>query len=494
MISYKFNPLGTYKEPKDWVYLFNFNGELSVKSISLNYGAGSTVNDSVRSIKINRSDLEYAKTLDPLNRDLYIQNNSTILEFTQSGGEVWTSVDFTLPISYRTPMSVITASWSAVNQPNRVSSTTLTQSESGLQIEVHVNQASHTETYTYVFSVIPTIYDSIPSSGTTYTPTVTSTRTTYIDGVSQGALSHPFIRTIPSGYSSWITSYSAYGFNVLQNSTYGIRSGSVTYTQQDSSIVRIVTVGQKGAAGAVMFNAAGTYNWTVPAGVTSVDVFLVGAGGQGSSALIGTGGGGGGGYTMTRKSNNLAPYGWTKDGDAISIAQGTAIITIGSGKSGYGNPSQIEFPQGSSTSILAAVGGRKSADDGAYGNGGNGGSGGGAYVGRDGGSDGNNGTNYSSSYTGGTGQGHTTRPFAEDGSWAVGLGLPQAVDVPYAAGGGGGDRDDGGMGGTFGGGKGSVSGVDPINGFGGGGGGNVNSSAGGKNGACGCVIIRWGFD
>ena len=490
MISYKFNPLGVKHEPKDWVYIFEFNGNYTVKAISFTYGSGGTTNDYVVSYKITRSDLDYAQTLDPVNRELYIQSNCVLLDFIQSGGESWTSVNFSLPAIYHTPISVVTNTWSAVNQPNRVSSTILTQSESGAQIEIQVNQQSHTETYTYVFTVAP---DSIQvsASGGQYNPSITSTRTTYIDSVSQGAVIHPF----STGVSiNWIT-IGAYGeFSVLLNSTYAVRIENVIYTQYDSGNATQITVNQKGAAGAIMWNTAGTYNWAVPQGVTSVDVFLVGAGGQGSSALIGTGGGGGGGYTKTYKANNLAPYGWTKDGDAISISQGTAIITVGSGKSGYGNLSQIDFPQGSSIATITANGGRKSADDGAYGNGGDGGSGGGAYVGRSGGQDGGNGANYNSIYTGGVGQGHTTRPFAEDGSWAVGLGLLQVVNVPYGAGGGGGDRDNGGLGGNWGGGKGSVSGVDPIDGFGGGGGGNVNSSAGGKNGACGCVIIRWNIN
>ncbi len=49
------------------------------------------------------------------------------------------------------------------------------------------------------------------------------------------------------------------------------------------------------------FVGAGTHHWMVPAGVTSVDVFLVGGGAGGGCAAnnTGRGGGGGGGYTKT---------------------------------------------------------------------------------------------------------------------------------------------------------------------------------------------------
>ena len=67
------------------------------------------------------------------------------------------------------------------------------------------------------------------------------------------------------------------------------------------------------------FYPAGTYTWTVPEGVTSVDVFLVGAGGGsgGFTTRWGGHGGGGGGYTKTyRGTGYVAPSSGTWEGTA----------------------------------------------------------------------------------------------------------------------------------------------------------------------------------
>lgn len=163
------------------------------------------------------------------------------------------------------------------------------------------------------------------------------------------------------------------------------------------------------------FYPAGTYTWTVPEGVYSVDVFLVGAGGGSYVYDYGIScGGGGGGYTKTyRGTGYVAPSSGTwigtstegRDGDAIAVTPGQQInIIVGAGVSaGDGGYSQFM------SSSYRANGGNKGRDADYGGNGGSGGSG--AYgYGDCGGSDGSNGIG-GSNY--GIGQGHTTRDFGE---------------------------------------------------------------------------------
>lgn len=71
------------------------------------------------------------------------------------------------------------------------------------------------------------------------------------------------------------------------------------------------------------FYPAGNYTWTVPAGCTEVDVFLVGGGGGAFDLSAG-----GGGYTKTYK-NDTSGY---RDGDAIRVTPGQSIpIIVGKG-------------------------------------------------------------------------------------------------------------------------------------------------------------------
>lgn len=167
------------------------------------------------------------------------------------------------------------------------------------------------------------------------------------------------------------------------------------------------------------FFPAGTYTWTVPEGVTSVDVFLVGAGG-GSNWIsnMGATGGGGGGYTKTfRGTGYVAPSSGTwegtategRDGNAISVTPGESIqVIVGGGVAGEnGGYSQFK------NSSYRAEGGYASTSWYQGANGGSGGSSGRTSSSQGisrGGSDG-------SDATGGKyqakGQGHTTRDFGE---------------------------------------------------------------------------------
>lgn len=153
------------------------------------------------------------------------------------------------------------------------------------------------------------------------------------------------------------------------------------------------------------FFPAGTYNWTVPNGCESVDVFLVGGGGGGYE-----GSGGGGGYTKTFKA---ATTGY-RDGGAITVTPGETItIVVGAGGTYRNGGSYSQFK----SSNYRASGGSTGTSNGYRG--GNGGSGGAgdATTNAMGGSDGSNangGSNPNNSQCApGTGQGHTTRDFGE---------------------------------------------------------------------------------
>ena len=61
-----------------------------------------------------------------------------------------------------------------------------------------------------------------------------------------------------------------------------------------------VTSGFSGGACAVRFANSGSTNWTVPTGVTSADVLLVGGGGGGGATQGGHGGNGGSGVVIVR--------------------------------------------------------------------------------------------------------------------------------------------------------------------------------------------------
>lgn len=199
-----------------------------------------------------------------------------------------------------------------------------------------------------------------------------------------------------------------------------------------------------------------TFSHLGSAGSGMVDAFLVGGGGGGSWS------GGGGGYTKT---------------SVVSITLNSGIpVTIGAG--GAANA------DGGTTSAfgVTAAGGKAGGFRNSGGAGGSGGGGGGASSslddgprGGDGGSDGGNGGN--STWSGGIGQGSTTREFGESGA-------------ELYAGGGGGEGANGqhGAGGSGGGSTGGSQRPGMANTGGGGGGAYAVST--GFAGGSGIVIIR----
>lgn len=220
----------------------------------------------------------------------------------------------------------------------------------------------------------------------------------------------------------------------------------------------------------IKFKTSGRLTFTnLGSAQNGIDIFLVGGGGGGGSY---NGSGGGGGYTRTVKH--------------ITMADPSYYITIGQG--GSGGTSKHAGGDGEATTFdtFNAAGGKggKSGSSG-----GAGGSGGGSCantqngtgVAAAGGSDGANGG--ASTYTGGAGQGTTTREFAESSG------------VLYAGGGGGsseanGTPGEGGAGGGGKGGKGYANGESATANTGGGGGGAMEDGYTGGKGASGIVVIR----
>ena len=206
----------------------------------------------------------------------------------------------------------------------------------------------------------------------------------------------------------------------------------------------------------IRFLESGDLSFTNMYGTNSgIDVFIVGAGGGGGGASSGAGGGGGGGYTRTERGVAVS----TNTVYPITVGLGGAMRVDGGSSSGFGY---------TANGGLQGQNGAK-----AGGNGGSGGGAGGTSAGGAGGSDGSNGSN-NGSILGGTGQGSTTREFAENGA------------TLYAGGGGGAVGGAGGAGGGAT--AGSMAEVQQNTGGGGAGGASNITKA--QAGANGIVIIR----
>lgn len=207
------------------------------------------------------------------------------------------------------------------------------------------------------------------------------------------------------------------------------------------------------------FTASGTF--TVPAGVSTVDVWLVGGGGGSVPSGSNFGGGAGGGYCKLEKNISVTP------GQGITVA-------IGAGGSGT---------DGGSTSFgsYSVAGGK--ANDGR--NGGDGGSGGGSWrhFGGAGGTWGECVDYNTPASRGGSGQGflQTVNPY--DGIVYAGGGGGCGCLAPDGGAGYGGGGAGGNSGNSYAGGNGT-------NGLGGGAGGAGNDGGGGTGGS-GICIVYW---
>jgi uncharacterized repeat protein (TIGR02543 family) len=242
------------------------------------------------------------------------------------------------------------------------------------------------------------------------------------------------------------------------------------------------TVTTRGDGYTVAIFTAGNGPWTVPAGVTVVEVLVVGGGGAGAKggafgAPGGSPGGGAGGFYSS------VSYPVT-GGGTVNLAVGTGAATTTSNGSG-GSGTNSVFDQ------IIAYGGQ-----------------GGDYTTNQGGNQGgysiNNGVDVTAGFLGGTGNGATGGGGAGENGKNGGFepaygGAGVTVGItgsPVGYGGGGSAGYDGaglGHGALFGGGEGSepegTAGTSGVNGLGGGGGGGRSANGGG--GGSGTVIIAY---
>lgn len=254
------------------------------------------------------------------------------------------------------------------------------------------------------------------------------------------------------------------------------------------------------------FTTVGTCNWSVPAGVSSVQALVVGGGGGGSSDV---GGGGGGGQVVSTTVNVSGTvaikvgaggvFGWKrmfndtaggKTGGRSAI--GSSAIALG-GSGANGRYSNNLNPDGSANNT-GYTGGGGPYEDCQPCNVGNTGTGGAAYKGGNGSGNGGGGG-------GGAGAAGADRV---DGA-AGGIGIASTItgsSLHYGGGGGGGAYPDNitpGPGGLGGGGDGEghydtrgESGVDGRGGGGGGAGSDGGEWGHGGMGGSGVVILKYG--
>ena len=288
-------------------------------------------------------------------------------------------------------------------------------------------------------------------------------------------------------------------------------SGIVLVRYKSPESVNVYTVvnndntSQPQFKGQEVFNSDGTF--TVPDGITEVDVLVVGGGGAGSGS---TSGGGGAGGLVWKTDHSVTP------GDNISVS-------VGAGGTGGGPQSAGTNGENSSFGSIVATGG----GHGSVGNdtdadaqpAGSGGSGGGAMeydghyetygTGTSGqGYNGGDVSGGSNATAGGGGAGGVGSSVASGaGNGGIGkdfshiFGTSVGENGWFAGGGGGGFNSSPGQGGLGGGGDGinndstpdASNHGTPNTGGGGGGGWNYNTGSGGDGGS-GVVIVRWGND
>ena len=260
-------------------------------------------------------------------------------------------------------------------------------------------------------------------------------------------------------------------------------------------------LGRNTGATVVSLTTVGSGTWTVPAGVTSLEVLVV-AGGGGGGFEMGGGGGGGGvvyqrGYAVTPGQGISYTVGGGGAGRTSNADGGGSggnsvfgsITAIGGGAGGnngtqYAQSGGSGGGQGEGQSIAAGTDGQghaggRAVEQGDYQSGGGGGAGG---PGEDGGSGGRY-------YDKGPGKG---------GDGGVGMICAITGDARYYGGGGGGGvylEGEAGRGGLGGGGNAGYAGQAGTSGAantgGGGGGGSYSPSSAGGAGGSGIIVIRY---
>lgn len=304
-----------------------------------------------------------------------------------------------------------------------------------------------------------------------------------------------------SGTASAVGSDTTFTFVIRASSS----NGSLTSTEDRSfNIIVKAPVVQS-------FTSTGSSTFSVPTGLTAVEVLVVAGGGGGGGATgFEVGGGGGAGGLIYSPATPVTPG-------------GSVSVTVGSG--GTGAPNQSTQPPNTSGSIAPGKGSNSSfgpitatgggIGGGQYWNGQPGGSGGGESgniglpsggsgtpgQGNAGGGSHNNAAASNGGGGGGAAGGGETAPSGRGGNGGVGSSYSiTGSPIFYAGGGGGGGAYNGstpgGSGGNGGGGAGSVLNATATNGTTnrGGGGGGSGSAPGGQtsgNGGPGIVIVRY---
>lgn len=291
---------------------------------------------------------------------------------------------------------------------------------------------------------------------------------------------------------------------------------SIFFVEPASAVACNPTSTTSGSTVVLRFTTVGSCTWTVPAGLTAINILIVGGGGGGGGDAAG-GGGAGGVYMNT---------------SLVVTPSSTPTIQVGAGGAGgqcsSGNAGECTSPPVAVAGYIPATNGGASAFDaisvagggkgGVYnsGAGGNGGSGGGgAAAGGSGGTSTISGSNYygnsggASNGAGGGGGGGAGRPGGTGGPGGGGDGISSSITgvATFYAGGGGGGGSGGtrGWGGNGGGGSGATScsyqfalgtnsnqaQAGTANTGGGGGGAPYGCPGSGASGGSGVVIISY---
>lgn len=327
-------------------------------------------------------------------------------------------------------------------------------------------------------------------------PTSISDGTRWFMGSGNNTAASGSSSTTVSGFTSGTACYFRAFSYAIQNNGEWINGTSYTASATTTKGQQVLT-------------SSGTF--TVPAGVRSIDVFLVGGGGGGGageysgSSPYYSGGGAGSGYTNTIKSIAVTP------GLACPYTVGAGGAG-GTGNAGNGRSGGVSSITINGTSY-SANGGNGNGTGASGGKGGSGGGGSSEYKPGSGGNGGSNGSDggYGTSSNGkpntggkgGSGQGTTTRAFGENSNtlYAGGGGAGAGYYDYYESGGtsyyptagsggdGGGGRGGGRLGSNY---TGASSGIANTGGGGGGGWAYYREQPGGSGGS-GICIIRWGY-
>jgi hypothetical protein len=368
----------------------------------------------------------------------------------------------------------------------------------------------------YATNSVGTAYGNVLSFTTLQKPTLTTTTATFVLGknaTSGGEITSDGGTSVTARGLCWSTNQNP----TLGDNTISAGTGSGSFSQilgglsySTTYYVRAYATNSVGTSYGnqitlststgtlVSFTTAGTSSWSVPQGVSAVEVLIV-AGGGGGGAFGGGGGGGGviykGSHTLSQTSSvsvTVGNGGAGSGGNAPGANGGNsvfdALIAFGGGGGGTRGPDL----QGTPGSNGGCGGGGSPSDLGVLGAGGDS-----DYIFPKQGYDGGSEINYGWGGSGGGGAGGVGIGGNANVGGNGGSGFSSSITgiLEYFAGGGGGCSYSGnpvGQGGVGGGGAGvnSGNGNHGVNNKGGGGGGSGFAGVGG-NGGSGVVYVRY---